>query len=476
MRSLNTDWENPISAKKFATRKSKPVEVLAFFLDFLSKITITYLKRKKVYKMRRIKKFLFGLILATFTTFVLASCNFNAILEEMKGMLDGVKDIISEKTPHHEEEKNQEIKSDNAVEGVVYEEFQMHFLELGNKYTGDSTYIKVGDIDILIDAGSKKDSASTIKKYIDKYCSDNKLEYVIATHAHQDHIAGFIGNSNNGQKQGIFYQYKIDTLIDFSLSNSTSNLYEEYLEAREYLISNGTVHYTADECFNNKNGASRIFKLTDDIEMEILYNYYYFNESADENNYSVCTMFNYKNEKYFMQTGDLELEGEEKMVEYYDGSTKEKTLPKVTLFKAGHHGSKTSSNECLLSIIQPDICTICCCAGGSEYTSNYNNVFPTQEFINRIAKYTDQVYVTSFFDEKDLVFKSLNGNIIISSNGSNVAVAASNNLIKLKDTEWFNEIVYIDDKNNICSGTKKEDFFTKDTEGVKAVPRRIWPS
>ena len=34
-------------------------------------------------------------------------------------------------------------------------EMSINFLELGNKYTGDCTYIKAGDTDILIDAGSR---------------------------------------------------------------------------------------------------------------------------------------------------------------------------------------------------------------------------------------------------------------------------------------------------------------------------------
>ena len=56
-----------------------------------------------------------------------------------------------------------------------------------------------------------------------------------------------------------------------------------------------------------------------------------------------------------MFTGDLELEGEEHMAAYYDGSTEEKTLPHVAVLKAGHHGSKTSTNDCLLEKITPDI-------------------------------------------------------------------------------------------------------------------------
>jgi beta-lactamase superfamily II metal-dependent hydrolase len=241
------------------------------------------------------------------------------------------------------------------------------------------------------------------------------------------------------------------------------------------LENKGTKCYTAAECYNNENGASRSYNLAEGISMDILYNKFYFEAAKDENDYSVCTMFNY-NDQHFMLTGDLEHHGEEEMAKYYDGSTPEKTLPHVALFKAGHHGSVSSSNECLLELITPEIVTICCCAGSTEYTANYNNIFPTQEFITRIAKYTDQVYATSLFNEKTLKFESFNGNIIVSCNGTNVAVSATNNTTKLKDSDWFNETVYVDFEGNICSGKGKEDFFTADTPGVTAVPRRVWPT
>ena len=38
----------------------------------------------------------------------------------------------------------------------------------------------------------------------------------------------------------------------------------------------------------------------------------------------------------------------------------------------------------------------------------------------------------------------MNGNIIVSSNGINVGLWASNNLIKLKDSDWFNSTVVLD--------------------------------
>ncbi len=393
-------------------------------------------------------------------------------------------------------------------EDVVYDDFQIHFMELGNEYAGDSTYIKAGDVDILIDAGSRGSSATTIVDYVKNYCTDGKLEYVIATHSHQDHIAGFAGTSKSGAKNyknetvgktGVLYYFDIGTIIDFAYAEATpsgqskqmvenktqvsssygsSTEYGKYLAAREYAIEKGAKYYTAAECFNNTGEAKSSYELAQGITMNILYNYYYFNTSNDVNNYSVCTMFTYNKDSEshnFMLTGDLELEGETKLAEYYDGSVPAKTLPHVDLFKAGHHGSKTSSNEVLLSKITPDICCVCCCAGYNEYTVDYNNIFPTQEFINRIAKYTELVYVTSVYDEVFKEFKSMNGNIIISCNGKEIGRKASNNLTILKDTEWFNGYVYLDSSGKCATNVNKE-FYTESTAGVTKRVRRTWPT
>lgn len=383
--------------------------------------------------------------------------------------------------------ENIHLCDDGFVEDAIYEDFEIHFMELGNQYAGDSTYIKAGDIDIIIDAGSRKGSASTIYEYINNYCTDGIIEYVIATHAHQDHIAGFVGNKTKTQtpfgyeseRTGLLYYYRVGTIIDFAITDVTSTLVTEYRDAVDYAVSKGATHYTAAECFNEENGAKKHYVLSEtlNISFDVLYNKFYFEHSSDENNYSVCTMFNY-NDLHFLLTGDLEEKGEESLANYYDGSTLEKTLPKVELFKAGHHGSKTSSNDCLLSKIEPKICCVCCCAGSNEYTKNVDNIFPTQDFISRIAVYTDRVYVTSLLDETETIkqnkhiFTSMNGNICISSNGEYVSIYASNNLIKLKDTDWFSETIYLVG-TSVSSGTS--DYYTKDTPGATGRVRRTWP-
>ena len=190
-------------------------------------------------------------------------------------------------------------------------DLSIHFLELGNKYTGDCTLIKCGDTEVLIDAGSRGDSAVTIKNYLDKYCTDGVLEYVIATHAHRDHISGFVGNNAGETKTGILYQYEIGTLIQFARTGATTEIYENYRTAVEYAESRGTAVYTADKCWYEKDGAKRQYYLDGDkkISMNILYNYYYENDTKDENDYSVCMLLTQQTEEKtynYLFTGDLD--------------------------------------------------------------------------------------------------------------------------------------------------------------------------
>ena len=318
-----------------------------------------------------------------------------------------------------------------------------HFMMLGNKYTGDCIYIKAGDNDILIDGGSRTNSSSAIDGYIKNYVGEDKtLEYVIVTHGDQDHIAAFAGDGSN---DSLFTLYDCKTIIDFPKTNKDTNVINNYFASRDAEIKAGATHYTALECYNEQNGAKKIYNLTDDgnVKMEILYNYYYENESDDENNYSVCVMFHHGSRK-FLFTGDLEKDGELKLAEKYD-------FTQVELFKAGHHGSYTSSNDELLSEIEPKMSVVCCCAGSIERNTRPERLFPSQEFINRMCKYTSAIYASTAMDYAvpdgattvgtsdnvgDIII--LNGNIVVISDAEDgVYVECSNNNTKLKDTTWF---------------------------------------
>ncbi len=320
---------------------------------------------------------------------------------------------------------------------IVNADLSVHFLELGNKYTGDCTLIKVGNTEVLIDAGSRKNSAATISAYIDEYCTDGVLEYVIATHAHQDHIAGFVGNTSGTEKTGVLYKYEIGTLIQFSLTNATSAIYNEYCQAVEYAKSRGTEVYTAKQCWYETDGAKKKYYLDDgnNISLNVLYNYYYDNKTEEENDYSVCTLLTQvtpENTFNYLFTGDLEESGESYLVD-------NNSLPRVELFKGGHHGSYTASTEKLLNKIKPKNVAVCCCCGTTEYTSNKNNTFPAQAFIDRVAKHTENIYCTTLItDYANNGFTSMNGNIVFYYKDE-LKLYCSNNTTVLKDTDWFKE-------------------------------------
>ncbi|MCM1289796.1 MAG: bacterial Ig-like domain-containing protein [Corallococcus sp.] len=327
---------------------------------------------------------------------------------------------------------------------VMGDNLSIHFLELGNIYAGDCTYIKAGDTDILIDAGSRASSAETIDNYISQFCTDGVLEYVIATHAHQDHIEGFVGSSSTA---GIFERYECENIIDFNGTNQglttktgKDTLYAKYLKARDAEVAEGANRYSALDCVNNINGAQKVYNLTEDgsVTMEILYQEFYEKTTGNENNYSVCLMIKQGNNNYLF-TGDLEDAGEASLVKYNPN------LPNVVLYKGGHHGSYTAASEEFLQKIQPQNVCICCCAGSVEYTQNQDNVFPAQDFINRVAVYTENVYVTSVAQTHQDTngkwvndgYSSMNGNIVVTCQNGRVVVRGSNNSIKLKDTDWF---------------------------------------
>lgn len=323
-----------------------------------------------------------------------------------------------------------QFESDEAPSAVVVNgELQIHFLELGNKYTGDCTYIKAGDTDILIDAGSKASSIPAITEYLNRYVTDGKLEYVIVTHAHEDHYAGF-----SVLEGSIFDLYECGTIIDFAMTNQTdkgsSNMYGRYLLERADEIRAGAVHYTAAECVSDP--AKNNFDLGNGITMQILDSKYYTEKASTENDYSVCTLFTYGSYKYLF-TGDLEEDGEKELVA-------RNTLSKVSLYKAGHHGSKTSSTDELLSVTRPEIVCVCCCAGSPEYTKTDANQFPTQAFVDRVAPYTDKVYVTTRCIDYDAnSFAPMNGNITVITDDKGLRVACSADSRVLREWEWFLE-------------------------------------
>lgn len=327
-----------------------------------------------------------------------------------------------------------EVVGGNVTE-IASADLSIHFIAPAVKASGDSALIKVGNTEVLIDAGPNKTNTTEIADYLGAYCTDGVLEYVIATHSDSDHIAGFVGSSSGGKRNGILYTYNVGTIIQFDQVTEETALYREYCDAVEYAKEQGTAVYTGLQCWNGSDGAQRTYYLDEaqTISMNILYNYYYEHVSPDNNNHSVCMLLSQDlgdgQSNHYLFTGDLEENGEKRLVDNND-------LPRVKLYKAGHHGSATSSTNELLEVIQPQYVAVCCCAG-----DKYN--FPTQPFCDRISPYTDKVYVTVRVDGDG--YAPMNGDIVFyygkseNETEKSLKLWCSENSTVLKDTEWFKQ-------------------------------------
>ena len=183
--------------------------------------------------------------------------------------------------------KNDDVQKQIENVSVDDAEISIHFLELGNKYTGDCTYIKTPTCDILIDCGSKTNSIPYVAEYLKHYVTDNTLEYVIVTHAHQDHYAGFATSTKN---DSIFDIFDCKNIITFSKTNqkATSTTYSNFLRELNDEKEAGANVYTAQDCVAGLNGAKQVFDIGENTTLKILDSYYYTNKATTENDYSVC--------------------------------------------------------------------------------------------------------------------------------------------------------------------------------------------
>lgn len=241
-----------------------------------------------------------------------------------------------------------------------------HFLDVGQ---ADSSFIELPNKEtILIDAGEKKDSDKIIK-YI-KDLGYKKIDYVIATHPHADHIGG-MKDIIDSFDIGDIYMPKVV---------ATSKTYENLLlkiQEKGLKIHTGK---SGVEIINNDNLLVQILAPNKD-------------KYSSYNNYSIVLKITYK-ENVFLYMGDAEELSEGEIT----GNIKSDVL------KVGHHGSDTSSSREFISRVRPSYAII-----SVGENNNYNH--PSSKTIKNLEKYTNNIYRTD-----------LNGNILVTSDGKNITV------------------------------------------------------
>ena len=235
----------------------------------------------------------------------------------------------------------------NSNETFAYgESVVVRYLDVGQ---ADSILVQSEGINMLIDAGTNS-SGQTVVKDLENL-GVTKIDYLIGTHPHEDHIGGMDDVIKNFDI-GIIYMPKIQT---------NTKTFEDVLDAVSEKGLKITSPKKGDEF---EVGGARCEIMTDGIE-----------DTSNLNLSSIVIRMTYGTQS-FLFMGDAEKENEET-----------RQWPQTTVLKVGHHGSSTSSSTQFLNEVQPQISVI---SVGKD--NKYGH--PTKTTINKLEKIKTKIYRT----------------------------------------------------------------------------------
>lgn len=255
---------------------------------------------------------------------------------------------------------NSEVKNTKVSD----DKFKIYFTDVGQ---ADSILIKCNDKYALVDAGNEADGQKLVTYY--KNLGVNELEYVFASHPHEDHIGGMDDIINN---------FKINK---FFMTNTyaTTKTFENMLDALELKNMKFTVPKIDSTYYLD--------------EAKIIIEYL-SNGEKDLNDSSIVVKVIYGNTS-FLLTGDASSKVEKQIVDKNIEST---------VLKLGHHGSSYSTSNEFLEKVNPKYAII---------SAGKNNIYnhPSKSTLEKLEKNKIETYRT---DEL--------GTIIIASDKTNIQI------------------------------------------------------
>lgn len=235
--------------------------------------------------------------------------------------------------------------SENII--IENEKLNILFFDVGQ---ADSELIICNNKIMLIDAGNAKDGEKIVNAI--KTLGISKIDYVIGTHVHEDHIGGMSYIIDNFEIGKFYLPYNTQT---------TSSYYKNLLES----LSNKSIN------INETNVGDKIEFSNVICEVMSVEN----DEPENANESSIVLELTYGNKKYLFM-GDAETKNEEA-----------RKWNDIDVLKVGHHGSNTSSSTDFLNQVLPEIAII---SVGEE--NSYG--LPKEKIIDRFNKLGTEVYRT----------------------------------------------------------------------------------
>ena len=236
------------------------------------------------------------------------------------------------------------------------ESVSIHFIDVGQ---GDSILIKTPTKNILIDGGPTS-AGTTLMNYLNAY-QVSKIDLMVATHPHADHIGGLnsVLQSNITVQDIIYNGYNYTSTATFTTWKTlalTHNL-TQGIRNQVYAIS-PTINFT-------------VISPTSPTQ---------FGSSTDDINYNSIVMRLQVGNVTVMLSGDAENISEQNILS--SGFNIDSDVLKV-----GHHGSSTSTSQAFLSAVSPTYAVI---------FAGLNNTYghPTQQTLDTLANNNVTTYIT----------------------------------------------------------------------------------
>lgn len=244
---------------------------------------------------------------------------------------------------------------------------KIYFFDVGQ---GDSEYIKTpGGGDILIDGGPDDKVLTDLGKVMS--AGDHKIDLVVLTHPHADHIVGLIE---------VIKRYEVGEIWESGVEYP-SGAYDTWkAEIKNQNITDKYVKVGEEKDFdNNQIKFSVVYPLSSEKNKKI----------DNVNNASVVTRLS-DGSFSALFTGDLEKDVQGSLL---------KNLKSVTVLKVDHHGSNTGTTDDWLKILRPAIAII---EVGKDNTYGH----PANSVIELLQKYAATIYRT---DQNGTVEVDFNG-------------------------------------------------------------------
>lgn len=242
------------------------------------------------------------------------------------------------------DKNSQAVQTSNTV---LSDKLEVYFIDVGQ---ADSILVSNKNETMLIDAGNNENGNDVVKFIKEKGIT--KINYLVGTHPHADHIGGLDDVINSDLEIENVYMPKIQT---------NTKTFEDVLDA----LKNKNLKVTAPK----KGDAFKI----GDASCEIMTDSILDNDNLNLS--SIVIKLNY-GEKTFLFMGDAESENEKTI-----------TWPKVNVLKVGHHGSNTGSSQNFINQIKPEYAII---MAGKD--NSYG--LPKQKILDRLTKIGAKIFRT----------------------------------------------------------------------------------